>query len=343
MKTNLALCALLLIVATGCQEDFILEASLPESEAALVVNSVFRPDTLFSVYVNTNVSPIGTEKPKALTDARVEVLHSGEVIDVLPFKTTLPYDFFYISPINDTPRSDDNLSSFPRTIAQYESLQFKPLPGEEYEVRVSAEGYETVTGSDVIPDLVPIVDVVYTEQTVVDEFLGDRAEIKIVFNDPPGEANYYNLRHHYRQIDTSTGFIMSLTEGFELLTDLQDDLFGADPDDLIGNLEPARIEIDGVTFSDAFFDGEQQEIVIEVADDLCSYNATTPLEWECQQIIQLSAVTETFYEYHRTLQLQSQASQNPFAEAVRIKSNTSNKMGIVSGHNASVWIHVRPR
>ena len=204
-------------------------------------------------------------------------------------------------------------------------------------------GFDTVTGTDVIPTAVPIQEVVYTPQTVVDEFLGDRAEIRIVFNDPPGEVNYYNLRHHYRQIDTSTDFIISLTEGFELLTDLQDDLFGADPDDLIGDLEPPGINTDGVTFSDAFFDGEQKEIIIEVADDVCGYNETTPVEFECQQIIQLSAVTETFYEYHRTLQLQSQASQNPFAEAVRIKSNTSNSMGVVSGQNASVWIYVKPR
>ena len=299
MKTIFALCALLFIVSSGCQEDFILDASLPESEPALVVNSVFRPDTLFSVFVNTGVSPIGLDKPMAFAGAKVEIVHDGKVIDVLPYKITLPYDFLYLNSINDISFNNDDLSSFPRTVAQYESSQFIPVTGERYEVRVSAEGFETVTGSDVIPDIVPIIDVVYTEQTVIDDFLGDRAEIKIVFNDPPGEANYYNLRHHYRQMDVSTGFIISLTEGFELLTDLQDELFGADPDDLIGNLEPSRITIDGVTFSDAFFDGQQQEIIIEVADDLCSYNDSTPLEFECQQIIELSAVTEPFYEYHR--------------------------------------------
>ena len=342
MRTILPFFTLLsFMVISGCQEDFILDASLPEAEPALVVNSIFRPDTLFSVYVNTSVSPVGIDKPEAFSDARVEIVQDGEVIDVLPYKTSLPYDFLYLNPINDTPAIGAPLDD-QRTIAQYESSQFVPIPGELYEVRVSADGFDTVMGADVIPELVPILDIEYTE-TGVDESAVERAEIKIVFQDPPGEVNYYNLRHHYRQMDTSTGFIISLTEGFELLTDLQDDLFGADPDDLIGNLEPPRITIDGVTFSDVFFDGEQQEIIIEVANDLCSYNENTPIEFECQQIIELSAVTETFYEYHRTLQLQSQASQNPFAEAVRIKSNTSNKMGVVSGQNTSVWVHVRPR
>ncbi|MEM8484992.1 MAG: DUF4249 domain-containing protein [Bacteroidota bacterium] len=328
------------IGSMGCQEDFILEASLPEPEPALVVNGIFQPDSLIEVYVNTNAPLIGSNKPQAVTNARVAVLADGEVLEVLPYKDLFWLNGgFILTPLpTDSPGNNESN----RLVARYKSKTFRPVAGQTYSVEVSAEGYETVTGTDHIPAPVAIQEAVYTPQTASDE-LGVRGEIRIVFDDPAGEDNYYNLRHHYRTIDTLTTFIISTTSGFELVSNLQDDLFGADPDDLIGDNNPSQIQDDGITFSDAFFDGERKEIVIEVADDICGASTNSPPELQCQQVIEFSTVTQSFHDYHRTLKLQNESLQNPFAEAVRIKTNMSNNIGVFAGMHPAIWIHVQER
>lgn len=322
----------LMLLLGACQEDFILEANLPDIEEELVVNGVFSPDSLFEVFVNTSKPLLGTEKPEAITNARVEILEGGEVVDVLNYISThaLSGPFIFNTAGQET-----------RTIARYQSTSLFPAIGKNYNIRVIAEGYEEVTGEGHVPPVVPIVDAEYTAQTVIDPILGTRGELRITFVDPPGEANFYNIRHHYRSLDTTNDYVFSYTTGFKLITPLQDDLFGADPDDLVSGNDAFSASEDGVTFSDALFDGKRKEIVIEVADDICGVGTGSPPEFQCQQVVELSTVTEAFYEYHRTLKLQNAAAQNPFAESVRIKSNMSNNLGVFAGINKSIWIHVQ--
>ncbi len=334
--------ALIMLAVTlmGCQEDFILEASLPQPDPALVVNSIFQPDSLIEVYVNTNAPLLGGDKPQAVTNARVVILADGEVLEELPFKDLFWLDGGFI--LNPLPADNPGNNESNRLVARYKSDTLRPVPGQTYTVEVSAAGYDTVTGIDHIPASVTIQEAEYTPETASDG-LGVRGEIRIVFDDPAGEVNYYNLRHHYRTIDVSTNFVIALTSGFELVSDLQDDLFGADPDDLIGDNNPTQIRDDGITFSDAFFDGERKEIVIEVADDICGAGTNSPPELQCQQVIEFSTVTQTFHDYHRTLKLQNESLQNPFAEAVRIKTNMSNNIGVFAGMHPSIWIHIQDR
>ncbi len=185
--------------------------------------------------------------------------------------------------------------------------------------------------------LVPISDASYVHNTRTDVTGFLRSEIKIILDDPPGEQNFYNLRHHYRSLVKETNFTFSYTDGFELVTRLQDDFFGADPEDLVGDNETFRATSDGISFSDVLFDGAQKEIVIDVAADICGLN-DPDAETECQHVIELSSISEDLYNYHRTVQLQNAAKQNPFAEPVRIISNMSNDLGVFSGMNRSVWL-----
>lgn len=322
----------LMLLLGACQEDFILEANLPDTEEELVVNGVFSPDSLFEVFINTSKPLLGREKPEAITNARVEILENDEVVDVLSYISTHGLDGPFI--FNATTQGE-------RTIARYQSTSLFPDIGKRYTIRVIAEGFDEVTGEGHVPPSVPIVEGEYAARTVADPILGDRGELRVTFADPPGESNFYNIRHHYRTVNTTDGFVSLYTTGFKLITPLQDDLFGADPDDLVSGNNSFTTSEDGVTFSDALFDGKRKEIVLEVADDICGAGEGWSSEWECQQVVELSTVTEAFYEYHRTLKLQNAAAQNPFAESVRIKSNMSNNLGVFAGLNKSIWIHVQ--
>jgi hypothetical protein len=212
--------------------------------------------------------------------------------------------------------------------------------GRAYGIRVTADGYAPVTGRGSVPGPVAIRAGAYRDNVATDQ-VGTLAEVRLTFDDPAGEANYYNLRVHSRGVDKASGFVFSIAYGFTVVSDLQDDFFGADPDDFLGDDDIFAVKEDGVTFSDAFFDGERKEIVLQMrGGGPCGFDGSETLV--CQTVAELSTVTEDFYRYHRTLQLQNEASENPFADPVRILSNMDNEMGVFAGYNTALWIYELP-
>ena len=322
---------MLTILLAACQQDLIIDADIPEPDAELVVNGLFRPDSLWEVYVNTTTPLLGTTKPAAVADARVEILEGDQVIDVLTyerslFSQTLPHVFF--DPAQNR-----------ASMGRYRSQVKHPRVGTAYRIRVSAPGFAPVTGNGHIPRQVAILEGSYRRDVAAD-VVGALDEVRVRFEDPAGETNYYNLRVHHRGVDATSGFVGSVSYGFSVISDLQDDFFGADPDDFLGDRDLFEVKEDGVTFNDAFFDGQHKEIVLQVRGEAARGCATNgPVV--CQTIVELSSVSEAFYRYHRTLQLQSESAENPFAEPVRIFSNMDNGLGIFAGYNTARWVHER--
>ena len=320
------------LVLGACQQDLIINADLPEPQAELVVNSLFQPDSLWEVYVNTSTPLVGAVAPDAVASARVEILEGEQVIEVLPFDKNF---FIEALPFEGTAPGG--------RVARYRSQTTRPEAGKRYGIRVAAEGYEAVTGTDAVPHPVPIIASTFTDNVGTDE-VGTLAEVRLTFADPPGETNYYNLRVHQRGFDKNRAAPSgSQTWGFSIISDLQDDFFGADPNDFLGNGEIFEAKEDGVTFSDVFFDGQRKEVVLQVRGGAtCGFVSAPDDSLVCQAVVELSTVTEAFYRYHRTLQLQNEAAENPFAEPVRILSNMNNDIGIFAGYNTDLWIHERP-
>ena len=323
-----------LLLLSACQEDLILNTEVPAPDAELVVSGLFQPDSLWVIYVNTNTPLVGTTAPEAVPTARVEILEGEQGIEVVPFDANL---FLEALPFEGVTATSGG------TIARYRSRTKRPEVGKTYGVRVSAEGFEPVTGVDVVPERVPIIGSTFAENVGADE-VGPLAEVRLTFNDPVGETNYYNLRVLQRGFDKKSGQSTgSLSWGFSVISDLQDDFFGADPDDFLGDGEIFEAKEDGVTFSGVFFEGQQKEIVLQVRGGAaCGSVSANDGSLVCQTVVELSAVTEAFYRYHRTLQFQNEASENPFAEPVSIMSNMDNGMGIFAGYNTAFWIHERP-
>lgn len=317
---NFVLLALFLLLSS-CQEDLILDVDIPEEEAVLVVNSLFNPDSLWMVQVSSTTSLLGLEKPQEVSDARVELMEDGTVIEVIPYfgeRQVVGRGF--------------------ASTGIYRSSALYPEVGKTYRIRVSASSFDPVSASDAIPEGVDIRSSSYIKN-VGSDIVGPLDEIRISFQDPADEANFYNLRVHSRSLDTTTGFIGSSAYGFSIISDLKDDFFGADPDQFLGEDKLFEADTDGLSFSDEFFDGQEKEIVLQLrGGDVCG---SGPVPFECQAVVELSAISETFYRYHRTLQLQNKTEQNPFAESIQVSSNLDNGVGIFAGYNTDIWIHNR--
>lgn len=326
-KTGAGLLVGAMLLLSACQSDFVIDANLPKVPDELVVNSLFQPDSLFEVFLNTSKPLLSREKVDAVINAKVEILQGGVVVDELvydPNKAASSFLFFGGS-------SEDG-----ERIASYRSSTLFPEVGQEYSIRVSADGFDDVTGSGNVPAPVEIDEVILTSNVFDDPDLGPRSEIRIRFKDPKG-TNFYNLQYHHRTLSVENEQWFSYSTGFRVLTPLQDDLFGADPNELIQGGSPGQAGDGGVSFSDVFFEGEEKEIVIEVSGRNCGGSTDA----RCEHVVELSTVTEAFYNYHRTAELQFVASENPFAEPVRVRSNMSNDMGIFAGVNTSIWVEVQ--
>lgn len=314
----IVLCLTCMLIS-ACQEDLILDVDVPESDATLVVNSLFNPDSLLMVQVSQTVPLLGIEKPQEVSDARVELMQDGIVKEVLPYagKRQVVGRGFASTGI-------------------YRSSSFYPEVGKTYRIRVSASSFDPVSASDAIPKGVDILSSSY-RKNVASDVVGPLDEIRFTFQDTADETNFYNLRVHSRSFDTTTGSISSYTYGFSIISDLKDDFFGADPDQFLGEDKLFEADTDGLSFSDGFFDGQEKEIVLQLrGGDVCGSAA-----FECQAVVELSAISETFYRYHRTLQLQNKTEQNPFAESIQVSSNMDNGVGIFAGYNTDIWIHNR--
>ena len=310
---------ILSLLLSACQQDLILDVEIPEEEAALVVNSLFNPDSLWKVQVSHTTPLLGFEKPQEVSDARVELLENGSVIEVLSYSG----------------ERQVNGRGFAST-GIYRSSGLYPEVGKTYQIRVSAPSFDPVSASDAIPESVSIHASSY-RKNVASDVVGPLDEIRLTFQDPAGEPNFYNIRVHSRVHDTSTGLTGSYSYGFSIISDVRDDFFGADPDQFLGDDKLFEADTDGLSFSDSFFDGQEKEIVLQLrGDNACG---TSFAAIECQAVVELSTISESFYQYHRTLQLQNQTEQNPFAESIRVSSNVDNGIGIFAGYNTDVWIH----
>lgn len=319
-KLNWLCCLCVALLLAACQQDTILDVELPDESPKLVVNSLFNPDSLWTVQVSQTVPLLGTDKPQEVANARVEIIADGAVIEVLP----------YLAERQVVSRS------FSST-AIYQSQTEKPEAGKQYAIRVTAPELDAITASDAIPEPVNIVSSAYRD-AIASDVVGPLSEIRLTFEDPAGIQNFYNLRVHNRGIDRETNFIGSSSYGFTVISDLQDEFLGADPDAFLGDDKLFHADTDGVSFSDSFFDGETKEIVLQLrGGSVCGTGG--PSSYQCQAVVELSTISEAFYRYHRTLQLQNETEQNPFAESVRIQSNIENGLGIFAGYDTDIWIH----
>lgn len=151
----------------GCSK--IIEIDLGNNKE-LVLNSIFNPDSLFSVQISTTASLLDEY------DTLNENLHfSLYEEDKLIFES--------ISQTNQF-RTD-----------------LKPTQGRKYTVELKSDNFPPIKASDTIPGLVPIDNVYMIFPAGVDASGYYLAEANISFTDHPNERNYYELVIYQGQRD----------------------------------------------------------------------------------------------------------------------------------------------
>lgn len=159
-----ALCLLILLpfLLGGCQKE--LEFDLPAHAPRLVINSVFNPDSLFTVDLTISQSAHSNEGHAPVPDATVQIFQGGRP----------PYDL----------RHTGN--------GMYVADR-KPQALQHYEVRVSAPGFPKASATSHVP-AAPIIREVKANKVVASDAWGGGVDLSFVLEDAPDQENFYYLQ-----------------------------------------------------------------------------------------------------------------------------------------------------
>lgn len=190
-------------------------------EPTLVLNSLFNPDSVWSVDVSETINiidnPQGISYFPFVKDAVVTIYDENNVL-----VETLAY-------------SESGISR-PRYLGKS-----KPMPGKKYRIVVLVKDRFPIQATNVAPEAIPISSV-EIDSTAYFLNSGDDLNISVTFNDPDNESNYYSLkilRNAYTLVNSDT--VRYVEDVYYEPTDLS----------FLENFDG----ISGVLFSDRLFNG----------------------------------------------------------------------------------------
>lgn len=197
-----------------------------------------------------------------------------------------------------------------------------PSPESSYTLKV-----ETVTDPNTfaisqIPVVVPITSVEVVSDTSNFPFMNEEIVMKVNFSDPT-EKNYYLLKvlHEGYYIDNRTKDTVNYRS--EMNFTPVDPAYENDYDSRTGML-----------FNDNLFNGKDYRFLMKINPSILmhgnQYNA-----WHVDFI--LFSVSEAYYQYFTSKNLQDYTRGDPFAQPVQVFTNVENGLGIFAGYSASVF------
>jgi hypothetical protein len=156
-----------MFVFNSCSKE--IEMDIHSFERKVVVNTVFSPDNPFKFYFSYSVTPI--ESYSKFTDSIHLFLYEDgkKVLDKIFLSDSLLTTYY-------------------------------PRSGCKYLLKMCVQGYDTIFARDTIPQRLNIIDA--TKQAVsVDQYKTEVCDLRITFEDPVTEKNFYELYFKNQQYD----------------------------------------------------------------------------------------------------------------------------------------------
>ncbi len=301
--------ALALFISCDKRQD--IEIKLPKAADLLVVNGHFSEEGAWEVALTKSRKITTADSIAEIANATMELYEDGTLIGNLLY-TPAPFDF-----IRNLYRLD------------------APLPkiGKKYTLKVSAPGYETVETTDTAPaSAVEVFPVTY--KGVDESEIGGLMNIR--FKDNSTENNYYHilLKVKTTQVYIENGDTTYFTDDEKYVhieipqTSFQEDVVQTE-------MEGNRVSTDlgGYVFDDRLFNGGEKSVDViaflpAFFDDI---NEQPNYIFEIRA--EVRTVSEAYFRYQRSLSLQEETGNSPFAEPVFIFNNVKGGLGNFSGYS----------
>ena len=205
---------------------------------------------------------------------------------------------------------------------QADARRLPIVAGHTYTLVVTTPGGERATGTCTIPPAVPISEITFDSAVST---LPQRFYVRAFWQDPAGQANYYQVNGTYRLVSQCTN--CTATAG-----------------------QPAgtREEVTTVAFDNSGIglindmDTDGQRLVSDRAYLRgFTYTGISPRTF-FRNLYKMATVTMNllnaepgYYQYQSAVMRQAQVRDNPFAEPVLIPSNIQGGLGCFAGYNRS--------
>lgn len=272
----------------------IIEANLPESNRRIVINSVFNEDSLFKVNISKSLHVLDNKDIIFLSNATVLLYENSIFIDSLKYSEG----------------------------GNYFAQTFQPTIGKEYSIEVTSPDLEKASSSSFIPGEVQILSI---DTLSVQRNSEDKVKCKIKFVDPSG-SNYYILiiyrYYQYSMLDYGGDTLGQDSSIYAIYIDSDDPVIDT------------RDELNGeIIFSDEMINDKEYELSVFLPYwDLGNYDMSSDSD-SVLIYFQLKSISLDLYYYYKSLALNRQTKNNPFAEPVQVYSNIKNGFGIFSGYS----------
>ncbi|MBN2519789.1 MAG: DUF4249 domain-containing protein [Bacteroidales bacterium] len=310
MRYIIILLAVLLI--TSCEK--VVDIDIPESEKKIVVNGIFKADSIISIHLSKSMN----------------------ILDPIKW-----YDLPVIENADLNISSDNGLLNINYLDKGFYISDERVLQGGRYSVLIDAPPLQQVSAEIEVPDRIEITSVdtssFYGKTYTLDSGLVDIIfyEARLKFKDPGDVKNYYiiscKVLYDHIFIDTNIYKIEQLRENPNLIL-----LFG----DTVKTLEKkfvfsgAQISInevfadEGLLLTDDIFNGKEIEISVIFEPDKM---AISQLEY----YFSIISIGEDYYKYIISKQKADQ-SNGPFSHPVQVLCNIENGYGILAGCAESI-------
>lgn len=313
-STQTFLLASLIILLAACET--VVDVDIPDETSRLVPNA-FLEDGQPMVLRLTQSQSILTNRPlQAVSGAAVTVQEEdGEEI---------------------------NLIEEPETPGVYYAAR-RAVAGERYTLSITKDGFESAEATAFIRDPIAIEALDYDttvtryrydygDSIVVGEDI-DISEMRITFDDPAAERNFYELAVIIRQSYVETvydeegnPFTDTVVYYIQQYLESDDPAFAGSQGDFVEGEDAVYGEL--LTFSDEFLNGDRY--TLRFKPQIYFYG-----EGDSRTVlVVLRTISEERYLYFQSADLQYYNDGNPFAEPVQVYSNVSNGFGIFAGFSA---------
>lgn len=191
---------------------------------------------------------------------------------------------------------------------------FTAKEGRKYQLKVSQTTFGDVTALTECPLTVSVLSTSTTLGAGKDHNNEMLAKATVTFRDP-AEENYYFMTINEDRRDTipldSVNYIVYESSSPVYLTNIG----GGDEEHFVNG---------GYLISDEFFNGKDQTVSLYFGEYLMRDSSN-------QLTLNFQTLSEDYFKYLKTYNLQQMTSGNPFAEPARVYSNISNGLGIFGG------------
>ena len=264
----------------------VVNVDVPFDGPHLVVNSVINPDSVFKVRLSLNRFILDDSTETFVEDAQVLMGEEGTAMSPL----TYDQSGFYLSNI-------------------------KPVPGKSYNIEVQSNKFGTAKASTHVPILPGVADVEVKEYMLQHQYMTD---IYITITDNPEVENYYRIKvsTEYEYYNFNDGSIGNARYPVHIYT--EDPLVQNENDALGFN------QFDGITFTDAFFNGKTVTLKFKSDNNFLSSGSYA---------IRVQNLNSDYYQYVYSTALQEQNEDDPLAQPVNVFTNVDGAFGIFGAYS----------